>query len=111
MYLRRRMRRGRAVTAGLVLTFALTGCVASNAGQSSVGERHTAALAVCHDAITQQLKAPNPAAVTFSREESQQTTYGFKLTGVVDASGAGTDYVCSADQNGDTWVAAKVVLG
>ncbi|WP_433241239.1 hypothetical protein ACQPYK_35890 [Streptosporangium sp. CA-135522] len=97
--------------AATTLALTLAACSSTSRAQptDTADTRQAAGLAVCHDAVKQQLKTS--ATPTFSEEKFEGEPYGFKFTGTVDSgASAKSSYVCSANQNGANWIAAQVVV-
>jgi hypothetical protein len=98
----------RSSVAAAVLAAALAGGCSSSARPADP-DRESAAYAVCHTAVKAKVGATGDA--TFSDERAQSTNFGYKISGSIQTpDGVKTRFLCSAEQNGKTWVGAKIVL-
>lgn len=100
---------------GLMVALAAVGCGGTAKSASDSGAKDQAvALTVCHSAVKQKVSA-QPGSFQFASEQAKQTNYGFIITGSVTAkaetgTGVSNHYVCSAEQNGSSWIAQGVTL-
>jgi hypothetical protein len=100
---------------GLMVALAAVGCGGTAKPASDSGAKDQAvALTVCHSAVKQKVSA-QPGSFQFASEQEKQTNYGFIITGSVTAkaqtgTGVSNHYVCSAEQNGSSWIAQGVTL-
>jgi hypothetical protein len=102
------MHRASILTTTLFLVVAVTSCSGTAQLPATSQGRQGAALAVCRNAVIQQLKG---LPATFSHETSLSTNYGFNFSGMVSTHGASKHYACSVDENGaNNWVAASVSI-
>jgi hypothetical protein len=106
--MKRRSRNSLLAVAGITVALAATACSTAPSEPGTVDHLPTA-VSVCHTAVEQKLSA-QPGNSQFSQEQTKPTSFGIAVSGAITTGEGTSRYMCSAEQNGSDWVAARVAV-